>query len=128
MPKGIPWPDSQTKELNALVETIIAESGGNAISTESPTLIACAQKWNRTTTALSHKTRSLALVRGLIKTRKQKMDEIRGHAQEDTPTLQDVKQELFSEETPSTPWRSVTIPLKDIYGKVDFETFMKYVQ
>jgi hypothetical protein len=124
--KGKPWTPEETAELAALVDTIIRESGGNQISAEVKTLVDFANKCNRTSTAVSHKTRMLALAAGKIKTRRQMreeaqelMDSSAWHAEEAEP----------DPAPPTNPMTAqvVSIPLKQLYGKIDFETFMSLI-
>lgn len=122
--KGKPWTPEQTAELAGLVDTIIRESGGNRISAEAKTLVDFATKHDRTYTAVSHKTRVLALAAGKIKTRRQ--------VQEEAMELMDAAA-WHAEEAESTPPAEpvaglvVSIPLKNLYGKIDFETFMDLI-
>ena len=120
--KGKPWTPEETAELAGLVDTIIRESGGNRISAEAKTLVGFATKCNRTPSAVSHKTRILALAAGKIKTRRQLkaeamelMDAAAWHAEEAEPTPE------------PTVGKVVSIPLKSLYGKIDFETFMSLI-
>lgn len=118
---GKTWTPEQTAELRGLIDTIMAESGGDKISAEAPTLVQFAAVYERTPLAVSHKVRMLALREGKIKTRRmRKMEEAK--AQQQIP----IADTAALEPEPLTA-QVVSIPLKKLYGKIDFETFMSLI-
>jgi hypothetical protein len=120
---GKPWTPEQTAELRGLIDTIMAESGGDKISAEAPTLVLFSTVHERTPLAVSHKVRMLALKDGKIKTRRmRKLEE----AQAQMPIATLVVDEPTPEPEPVTA-QVVSIPLRKLYGKIDFETFMSLI-
>ena len=102
MRKHRTWTPEHIKLLEADLHLILRQSGKNRISQHCAAVLSLAKVLDRSTMAVSLKARSLAINKGLIKTRKQ--------------AEQEQKQT-----------RMVMIPLEKLYGKVDFKTFMTLI-
>lgn len=96
------WSPEHVKQLEADLSLIVSQSGGNGISQSCAAITSLSNLFGRSTMAVALKARQLALKKGLIKTRKE------------------IEQQQQSA-------KMVVVPLEKLYGKVDFNTFMTFI-
>lgn len=141
------WTEDETRLVHAYKDRILEESGGNGISKKSKSLIELQRLCpNRTDDAVHHKVRMQLQKEGKILDRKQMAARMRAERSSNQAIAERLDMEqapapdlnTFFDYTPpagatviETPAPKqvgvVTVPLKKLYGKVDFDTFMSLV-
>jgi hypothetical protein len=121
------WTADETRLVHAYKDRILQESGGNGISKKSKSLIELQRLCpNRTNDAVHHKVRIQLEKEGKILTRKQ----IAARMKAERFSNEVVAERLDMEQAPAPQHPQtgvVTVPLKKLYGQVDFETFMSII-
>ena len=138
--RGIAWDTDEVGLCLSYLDKIKGESRGRGLSFKSPSLLELYTKLpNRTLLAVAAKCRVLMQKNGMVKTRKQINRELQ--VEFDTMKAQqplhakkswweDMPTKVFDghQQEPVPSNHVVSVPLKSLYGKVDFETFISLIK
>ena len=136
--RGKSWDENEVRLCLNYIQAIKAESRGRGVSFKSPSLLELHNQLpSRTLMSVGAKVRGLMQKYGMIKAKKTANQELHVEiaelkaqrnlwglkaAVDPEPT------EQWAEEAPAPSNHVVSIPLKNLYGKVDFETFISLVK
>jgi hypothetical protein len=122
--KTVYWTDEEILQAIDALPLVVEESGGHSISNKSDALRRLASKLGRTHASVNNRLRKLADEDPTYDINKYRS---RGKIDqpEDTP---EVEQTTPTEVVPErSTARVVNIPLKKLYGLLDYETFMSLI-
>ena len=110
------WSPVEVRQAEEALPRVVRESGGYSISNKSVSLKRLAQDLGRSAQSVNNKLRFLA-----AEDSNYRINEYGPRSKKQT-----VESTPVVEEVQSSPVESkvVTIPLKKVYGKIDYETFM----
>lgn len=137
--RGKSWDANEVSLCLSYLDRIKSESRGRGVSFKSPALLELYTKLpGRTLLAVGAKCRVLMQKHGIIKTRKEKnkdlqveIDALKAQRDRLTPKAEEaIKLDQIEPqwEVPAPSNHVVSIPLKNLYGKVDFETFISLIK
>jgi len=134
--RGKSWDANEVSLCLSYLGRIKSESRGRGVSFKSPSLLELYTKLpGRTLLAVGAKCRVLMQKHGIIKTRKEKnkdlqveIDALKAQRDRLTPKAEEAIEQPLQWEAPAPSDHVVSIPLKNLYGKVDFETFISLIK
>ena len=134
--RGKSWDANEVSLCLSYLDRIKSESRGRGVSFKSPALLELYTKLpGRTLLAVGAKCRVLMQKHGIIKTRKEKnrdlqveIDALKAQRDRLTPKAEEAIEQPLQWEAPAPSDHVVSIPLKNLYGKVDFETFISLIK
>ena len=134
--RGKSWDANEVSLCLSHLDRIKSESRGRGVSFKSPALLELYTKLpGRTLLAVGAKCRVLMQKHGIIKTRKEKnkdlqveIDALKAQRDRLTPKAEEAIEQPQQWEAPAPSNHVVSIPLKNLYGKVDFETFISLIK
>lgn len=120
--KGLPWTEREVSLIKSYLPTIVKQGNGKLVEKTTSFQELCVLLDRRTQAAVAHKTRKVAYEQGLLKTIRQK-----AHEERATLFHNDTPKEVAPMPIESPYGEVVSVPLRKLYGKVDFETFMSLI-
>ena len=110
------WTPSEEQVLLEHIDNILEETKeGSLIGMNTPTIVQLAERFNRTTAAVHHKARILAVKTGKIPTTSKLIAEIANRPMRSTQLEIPVEY----------PTASLDAVMRLVYGKVDYDTFLE---